>query len=319
MNIIFTVCNRTNLSNALALGRSVMQHSGNIFYLCWADSPEPLKLPENVRLLTVSEINIPEWPQMIGHYYDFELLPACRPWFAKHLINLHPDQVTFTFFAPTVLLLKPVEEIFVRDAGIILTPHTTSPLQKSAVLDDKRILNIGMFHAGSWILNKSEESLKFLDWWAVRTIDRAKFDLCNGMCMDQLWLNFALVRIKDAHQISHSGWHFGLHSVLSKKLEFENGHYLVNGNPLISIDFAGLDFFDPIWSDQAVLLSQNQAFKKLFSEYKKNLSAFQSFLPSESKPTYGLIPDIRKNRMMRKKIEGKLKSITAFIDQFQFN
>ena len=295
-----------------------MQHPGNTFYLCWADSPVITKLPEYIKLITVSELHIPEWEQMLNHYYDFELLPAVRPWFAKYLINLHPDESTFAFFAPTVLLLKPFEEISVSRADIFLTPHITGPLKKSSVLDDKRILNIGMFHSGSWILNKSDESLKFLDWWSVRTIDRAKFDLCNGMCMDQLWLNFALVRIKNAQQISHPGWHYGLHAVLNKKLIFEKGQYSVNGNPLISADFAGLCFFDPIWSDHAALLSQNKAFTQLFAEYQKVLSDFRAFLPSESTPAYGLILNIKKNRMLRKKIEGKLKSITAFIDQFQF-
>ena len=316
MNIIFTVCNRTNLSNAITLGKSVMQHPGNIFYLCWVDKVTLSKLPENIKLLTVSELDIPQWQQMTEHYYDFELLPACRPWFAKHLISLHPDKHTFAFFAPTVLLFKPIENIFDPNSGLLLTPHIAKPLEKSSILDDKRILNIGMFHAGSWILNKNEESLKFLDWWAIRTIDRAKFDLCNGMCMDQLWLNFALVRITNAHQIAHHGWHYGLHSVLNKKLDFQNEQYSVDGDPLISVDFAGLGFFDPIWSDHAALLSRNKTFKKLFSDYQKNLSSFRSFLPLESKPGYGLVPKINKNRMLRKKIKGKLKSITAFIDQF---
>jgi len=314
MNIIFTVCNRTSLPHALALGNSVMQFPDNIFYLCWVDTGIVPQLPEHIKLLSVSDLKIPAWEQMIHHYYDFELLPACRPWFAKHLINLHQDQHTFAFFAPTVLLLNPISEIFRNDAGILLTPHISKPLVKSGNLDDKRILNIGMFHSGSWILNRNEESLKFLDWWTIRTIDRAKFDLCNGMCMDQLWLNFALVRITSAHQVSHPGWHYGLHAVLNKELVYQNDQYNVDGSPLISIDFAGLDFFDPIWSDHADLISGNKAFKKIFLEYRKNINAFKSLLPTG--PGYGIIPKIKPNRILRKKIKVKLRSITQFIDQF---
>lgn len=317
MNIIFTVCNRNTLASALALGKSVMQFPGNMFYLCWVDKIVISTLPEDINLLTIKDIPIPEWEQMISHYYDFELLPACRPWFAKHLFNLHADQNNFIFFAPTVFLFQPIGQVLTAGPDLFLTPNISQPLKKASVLDDKRILNIGMFHSGSWIMRRSAETLKFLDWWAIRTIDRAKYDLCNGMCLDQLWLNFALVRISKITQISNPGWHYGLHSVLNLNLEYQDGSYKVNGNRLISADFAGLDVFNPIWSDYAGLISESKNFGKLYSEYQKNLSAFQTFLPSETKPGYGLIPEIKKNRMLRKKTTGTLRSVMKFIDQFQ--
>jgi len=316
MNIIFTVCNRTNLTNALALGSSVMQFPGYIFYLCWVDTGMISNLPNNIKLLPVADLAIPEWQQMVDTYYDFELLPACRPWFAKHLVTVHQNEDTFTFLAPTVFVFNALDRVFNSHSDLQLTPHISSPLSKSSDLDDKRILNIGMFHSGSWILRKNEESLKFLDWWAIRTVDRAKFDLCNGMCLDQLWLNFALVRIKNADQISCSGWHYGLHSVLNHKLAFSNGQYYVDGKDLISVDFAGLDTFDPIWSDHQPLISKSIHFKNLHTDYKKRLSMFQPYQPQEPTPAYGKIPEIKKDRLLRKNIAGKLRSVTRFIDRF---
>ena len=316
MNIIFTVCNRSNLANALVLGKSVAQFPGSVFYLCWADT-EPLpKISDQVKMVPISAIKLPQWNQMASSYYDFELLPASRPWFAKYLLDINPDSKTIAFLAPTVCLYKPIEEVINDKSGIFVTPHISDPLKKSEILDDKRILNIGMFHAGSWAMNRTEESLAFLDWWAIRTIDRAKFDLCNGMCMDQLWLNFALVRIPDAVQITNKGWHYGLHSILNKDLTVENGSYFVDKKPLISIDFAGLDYFNPIWSDHVELLSQSKTFQKIYSEYQKNLSGFKSSTSSELKPGYGIIPEIKSNRLARKSAIAKLKSITRFIDQF---
>jgi hypothetical protein len=317
MNIIFTVCNRESLANALALAKSVTRHTGSLFYLCWVD-PTPLpELPRHIKVLDVSEIHIPQWDQMNSDYYDFELLRACRPWFAKHLVDRHQEADTFTFFAPTVLLYHPYEKISAINGGILLTPHTSGPLNKSALLDDKKILNVGMFHAGSWILHRTEESLQFLNWWASRTADRAKFDLCNGMCMDQLWLNFALIRIKDAFQIADSGWHFGLHAVLNRKLDNKNGQYFVDDSPLISADFAGLGEFDPIWSDHAALLYKNKRFQSLHRAYLKEVKDFEALkLALSPSPGYGRRPDIKSNRILRNKIAGKLRSITRFIDQF---
>ena len=103
-------------------------------------------------------------------------------------------------------------------------------------------------------------------------------------------------------------------AVLNKELVYQNDQYNVDGSPLISIDFAGLDFFDPIWSDHADLISGNKAFKRIFLEYRKNINAFKSLLPTG--PGYGIIPKIKPNRILRKKIKVKLRSITQFIDQF---
>ncbi|REA56969.1 hypothetical protein DSL64_25285 [Dyadobacter luteus] len=315
MNIIFTVCNRTSLAHALALAKSVMQYPGNLFYLGWVDYTELTDLPAYIKLIRPDEVAIPKWQHMTEQYYDFELVNACRPWFLKHLLQLHPDHSGFTFFAPTVFLYNSFEEIISTPSGMQVTPHITKALAKSAVLDDKRILNVGMFHAGSWTFNRSEESLRFLDWWAERTLDRAKFDLCNGMCMDQLWLNFVLVRIPDAIQISNPGWHYGLHSVLNKALELKDQTYLVEGEKLISADFAGLDFFDPIWSDHAPLLKNSGLYKTLYSDYKKIVNSFKQFVPG-GKPGFGKNPDIKPDRLFRKRWRTNLKSITQFIDQF---
>lgn len=315
MNIIFTVCNRTSLANALALADSVMQFPGSVFYLCWVDTIELTNLPANVKLLAISDLQVPHWNAMVKQYYDFELLPACRPWFAKHLLALQPENNPIIFLAPTVYIYQTLDQLVVKEADMQVTPHITGALKKSPVLDDKRILNIGMFHAGSWMMHKSAQTIDFMNWWAERTIDRAKFDLCNGMCMDQLWLNFVLVRVHSAHQMSNPGWHYGLHNVLNKKLEFHDQEYFIGGQPLISADFAGLDFFDPIWSDHKPLLKNSGLFKKLYSDYKKVVTSFKRDVPAGI-PGYGRDPDIKRNRLLRKKMADQLVSITRFIDQF---
>jgi hypothetical protein len=317
MNIIYTVCNRTNLAHALALSESVLRHQpDSVFYLCWVDNIALDSLPDHVHQFSIDEVNIPGWDKMLAEYYDFELLAACRPWFAIRLLELHPDCKSITFLAPTTLLLNSFDELLTSGGPVSLTPNIQKPLPKSSVLDDKRVLNVGMFHSGSWILKPSAATRKMLGWWAERTVDRAKFDLCNGMNMDQLWLNFVPVWVPDAVQIGHAGWHYGLHSVLNKELSLKNGHYLVNNQTLISVDFAGLDYFDPIWSNHTSLLSQNGVFKSLFNNYKKTLKTPDQIPVSEKTPGYGKLPDIRKNRNLRNGIAGKLKAITRYIEEF---
>jgi hypothetical protein len=317
MNIVYTVCNRTNLAHALALSESVLRYQpDSVFYLCWVDTLAPEGLPDHVRALSIAEINIPGWDKMLAEYYDFELLAACRPWFAITLLDRNPDCKNITFLAPTTLLLSSFDELLTSGSPVSLTPNIQKPLSKSSLLDDKRILNVGMFHSGSWILKPGPDTTKMLEWWAERTIDRAKFDLCNGMNMDQLWLNFVPVWAPGTVQIRHAGWHYGLHAVLNKDLSLKNGQYYVDNQTLISVDFAGLDYFDPVWSNHAALLSQNKVFKNLFSSYKKSLKPLEKFSFSSKTPGYGKSPDIRKNRNLRNGIAGKLKAITRYIEQF---
>lgn len=316
MNIIYTVCNRINLAHALALADSVLLHQPNhTFYLCWVDNT-PIQVPAHVKLLPIEQAEIPAWNSMEAQYYNFELLAACRPWFALALLRRHPDCENLVFLAPSVLLVKPFEDVINLSSDIHLTPNIKKPLAPSRILDDKRILNIGMFHSGSWMLRPGEKTLKMLNWWSARTVDRAEFDLCNGKNMDQLWLNYTLVWIPETTQIAHPGWHYGLHSILNNDLQMRNGDYHIEGKPLISLDFAGLDFFDPVWSDHITLMPVNNAFHALFNSYKKTLDKYKNLLPADLVPGYGKAVKIRENRILRNNLAARLKSITAFIDQF---
>ncbi|NIJ53355.1 hypothetical protein [Dyadobacter arcticus] len=317
MNIIYTVCNRTNLTHALALANSVAEHQpDHTFYLCWVDTYPIVGLPPHINVLSVTEANVPQWEFMKNQYIDFELLAACRPWFALTLVAKYSDCRQITFFAPTVILLKGFSEILNSSSTAFLTPNIVKPLAASAILDDKRILNIGMFHAGSWILNTNPTNVKVLQWWAERTVDRAKFDLCEGMNMDQLWLNYLPIWVPETSVVRHPGWHYGLHEVLNRKLTFENGKYFVDGAALISIDFAGLSYFDPIWSDYVALLSSNRVFKNFFAEYKNTLKKYGGLKHSDYRPGFGKTIHVKRFRLFRNNIAKTLKSLSVYIDQF---
>ncbi|WP_426291721.1 hypothetical protein ACN9ML_16220 [Dyadobacter endophyticus] len=317
MNIIYTVCNRTNLAHALALADSVLQHQpDDVFYLGLVDSISINNLPEHVNLLPVAALAIPGWDTMVADYYDFELLPACRPWFALEILKKHTECRQLTFLAPTVQLKKTFNSLLDAGSEMFLTPNISVPLKKSPILDDKRILNAGMYHSGSWTLRPSEKTTPVLEWWAQRTIDRANFDLCNGMNTDQLWLNYVPVWVPATQTLHNPGWHYGLNAVLNKMLVAKNDDYEVDGQPLISLDFAGLGHFDPIWSDHAGLVAENKAFQTLFMEYQRIVVKKRYDLEVSGQPAFGKHADILPNRLMRKGIAAKLKELTRYIDQF---
>ncbi|SEI74153.1 hypothetical protein SAMN05216327_103533 [Dyadobacter sp. SG02] len=317
MNIIYTVCNRTNLAHALALADSVLQHQPeDVFYIGLADTLSIDKLPAHVKLFPVSELAIPDFGRMSAEYYDFELLHAVRPWFGLGLLKKHPECRQLSFLSPTVILKKSFDSLLNTDSEFYLTPNISTPLKKSPILDDKRILNAGMYHSGSWTLRPSDKTIAALEWWAHRTIDRARFDLCNGMNTDQLWLNYMPIWIPATTTLHNSGWHYGLNAVLNKNLVLNGNDYEADGQPLISLEFAGLGHFDPIWSDHAALVTENKAFQELFMQYQRIVIRKKQELEISGEPAFGKYANILPNRLMRKGIAAKLKELNNYIDQF---
>lgn len=316
MKSIFTVCNETELAQAITLGVSVKKfHPDSLFFIGWVGDTPPPRLPENMLVIPVHQLGLDQWTQMTEHYSTYELVIACRPWFANYILEQNPQVKQLTFLAPTVFLYQSLDSVD-STSDLLLTPNILKPLPESELLDDKRILNIGMFNSGSWLLKRSTETTFFLNWWSERTIDRAKLDLCNGMCMDQLWLNYAPVWVKNTSHITSHGWHLGLHSLLNSSLEIENNTCLVNGTSLVSVDFAGLTSYHPVWSDHAELANQFPIFKQLLKNYSQLSREYVSYVNETSK-----IPGTAHKRSIsksRKNVIGRLKSITKFIDRYEW-
>ena len=316
MDIIFTVCNRYTLANALVLAESVrLYQPGSIFYLCLVDKIEIYPVSTEMHILNVNEIDIPGLDEMCKRYLNFELVAACRPWFGKYICDHKLKHLnTLTFLAPTTMLLNEMSSL-PQDIDLLLTPNIASPLVKNSHLDDKRILNVGMFNSGCWTLKKTEATEKFLKWWGERTYDRAKFDLCNGSCMDQLWLNYAPVWVNKTNFSTSGAWHYGLRSVLNHELTFNDQQYFVKGQKLISADFTGLAGFDPVWSDHVKLLSLNEAFKKLYTEYQKRVKGFEPLNGKGSGSGLGIVANISQHRLLKKKVSLTFQSMIDFINE----
>ncbi|WP_247234965.1 hypothetical protein [Telluribacter sp. SYSU D00476] len=317
MNIFFTICNRTELPNAIALGSTVKKyHPEAQMIIGWVDEAPVPSLPEDMLRLSVKVVAIPNWATMYERYYDFELVAACRPWFAHYILQTNLDCSRLIFLAPTTFLYQAVPFESLPDADLLLTPHMTQPLPVGTELDDKRILNIGMYHAGAWMLRRGTETEQLLIWWKLRTFDRAHFDLCQGMCMDQLWLNFAPIWVRNTSRLSLPGWHLGLHSITQRDLTVANGAFQVNGAPLISADFAGLPSYHPVWSDHERLLKHNRSFEQLYRQYVQYLEQYKTYRIKNA-PAFGQTPAIKGNRTMRKGMVSNLKKVLSQIDRYE--
>lgn len=317
MTAFFTVCNRHQLPGAIALGKSIREHhKGARFFIGWADEADLPGLPDGMEIVPVSDLELPQLAQMSVRYYDFELVHALRPWFARHLLEQRPAISGLVFLAPTAMVYRSFEHLSDPAKDLLLTPHIVRRLPESRGLDDKRILNIGMFHSNAWIARRSESVQNLLDWWSTRTIDRASFDLCNGMCLDQLWLNYAPVYASRSFIIRDPLWHLGLHNCLLYPVKVENAIPIVNGERVYTVDFAGLYGYHPVWSDHTALVAGHGGWTSLLGSYRKNLETLKEFsLPGNA--AYGRPASISSVRNFRRSVKSKLDSLTELVDQFE--
>ncbi len=317
MNAVLTVADRTQLPHALALGESLRLHHPDFeFILGWVDSWTVPNLPEWVKLLAVeSVVAEPQWDAMQEIYADFELTVACRPFFARHVLNDHRDCQQLIFLAPTVQVFASLSPIMSDDALLRLTPHRLGPLPAGSRLDDKRVLNIGMFHSGSWVISAGPATIAMLDWWCTRTTDRAQFDLCQGMCLDQLWLNYLPIYHERVEIIRHDGWHFGLHAVADLPILHSNGQYSIGDAPLLTLDFAGLVSYHPVWSDHTDLARKGPLLLDLQRAYRARLSKMPQPSPG-SGARFGRPTRVKSGRGIRKRLVRGLGSLIHRIDTY---
>ena len=232
MVYVFTVCTANQYPFAQLLGQSLP-----------ADVRFGIGLvkgaieAENVVL--VEELGIPDFDQMQQRYDDAALVAACKPFFATYFLQQQGVQQVVYFDATTQLFgdMLPIVNAL-ETADILLTPRLLRSMGSVAYGDEKSFLNTGMYDAGFVALQKSDNTLRFLQWWQTRLADRAFFDLCHGMNHDQLWLNLVPVYFDKVKIAKDEGWNVALHNLHERVMAARQSGWWVNGaSPLLFFNF----------------------------------------------------------------------------------
>lgn len=316
MKIAFTVCNRHQLREALCLRESLLRHNPTYrFILGWVDPAQVSELPVGVEVVGVESLSIQGWETMTARYFDFELVQACRPFFADYILKTQPACKELIFLAPTTFVYHSFDSIVAPSAFFQLTPHRVGPQRKGSQPDDKAILNNGMFTSGSWIMHPDGQERRLLDWWSKRTHTRAFLDLCEGMNMDQGWLDYIPVYFDQVKIIRNPSWHCGVYSWDRVDLTLTDGAPYANGKNMISIDFAGLESFHPVWSNYTDSWGKQKPWGQLRKMYRNQLATQLQGVHFEKEP-YGKPNWIKPNRIYRKKGVNLIKSLIKKIETY---
>lgn len=194
----FTICAKNYIGLALALEKSLKEHSKDVdFYIFVADEfslEEDIEsLPENVIIAKkVIGISDAQWNQMSFKYDITEFCTSIKPTCFKYILEQFcPD--TCIYFDPDILVFNSLDVIYnmLNDKSIIVTPHITT-IEKTYTgnLNERNLLYSGMFNLGFLALKNDQYSKKMLDWWEVRLEDRCFQNMMENYFTDQKWMDF---------------------------------------------------------------------------------------------------------------------------------
>ncbi|WP_373514754.1 hypothetical protein [Persicitalea sp.] len=325
MKIAFTVCNRHHLSHALVLAHSLRQHNPDRrFFLGWVDRMQLPNLPNWISVIPVESLEMADWISMEQRYFDFELVAGCKPFFARYLLTTFPDCEELLFLSPTTQVFDLLDKVANSSDFLQLNPQRLRPIGDFGgrrmgryQLDDKRILNTGMYQAGSWIMHPDGQEKAMLSWWCDRMTDRGLLDLCEGMCLDQLWLNYLPIYHERVETIRNPGWQYGLPAVPGSKFTFIQGQYFVDNSPLVSLDFAGIETHHPLLSDYVDLVDGKPLWTDLRHSYRNSLQEYD-FSFDIAISTYGNPTIVKSQRNYRRRAVRFLKNLIDGIEHFDW-
>ncbi|HEX4009192.1 MAG TPA: hypothetical protein VHX62_04260 [Solirubrobacteraceae bacterium] len=219
-------------------------HSGARLVVALLDEPEPSRIRDDdpFELVRPAEIGLTgapyEWMRAI--YDGFELSCAVKPWLLRHLLT---GADAALYLDSDILVCDSLAPIAERasHAGVVLTPHTLTPLPDDGLLpSEDTLLRLGQFNAG--FVAVGHAGGEFLDWWGERLARE-----CIGWSerqpmrfVDQRWLDLAL-NYFPVHVLRDPGANVAYWNAGTRRLDHGPDGYRVDGEPLRFMHFSGFD------------------------------------------------------------------------------
>ncbi len=159
---------------------------------------------------------------------------------------------------------------------IILTPHTTTPLNDDKSPTEENFLNAGIYNLGFIAIKNTANGNKMINWWADRLRHKAYNDFSRGLFTDQIWINFVPLFFEKVKIFTHVGYNVAYWNLHERTLLHKSEMYYVNNEKqrLVFYHFSG---YSPL--NQTVLsvyqdrfsFEEREDLKSLFKNYTAKL------------------------------------------------
>lgn len=246
--VIFTICARNFLAQALVLQESIARHHPEaIFHVALGDSTDDLDIDAfRFQLITLEEIGIPRLSQMLAQYDVTQLNTAIKPFVFALLFDRYPGAAV-TYFDPDILVVSPLEELenaLEDGANCVLTPHLCEPAEH-AELHEGRMLQYGIYNLGFCALRDAPDVRRVVGWWGRRLERFCIIDMPEGLFFDQKWADLLPAFIERTRILRHPGYNVAFWNLSQRTVRYTGQGWEVNGQPLRFFHFSGSQLGDP--------------------------------------------------------------------------
>lgn len=325
MTLAFTICSINYLAQAQTLGQSLQKTNPDIEYVIGlVDRLDQVTLDADktppFQLLEIDKIGIGCLDEMCEHYDITELNTAVKPFYFDYFFKNRNDLKNVIYFDPDIIVYQPLDclEESLKEKSIVITPHISSPILDD--FDTKEIahLNTGIYNLGFIAVSRTVASLSMIDWWKERLKNDCRIDLCNGLFVDQHWINFVPVYYPEDVLIEkHSGYNVAYWNLHERKISRRANVFYSNDKPLVFFHYSGYQLIKP---DYVSKYQNRSSFENrpdivpLFKDYAQKLSDNFNDYYIQIPCYYIKPPTVKRYKRVRKALQLPFRKVLALID-----
>lgn len=265
--VVFTSICANYTHKARCLAESVKRHMPDAtFVVCLTERSIPQNVPnENFDSIVLSkDMWEGNFNQYIFKHSIVEASTAVKGQFFRYLYKTYPQEDQFVYLDPDCYVYGDFSELkeLLKTRPIVLCPHLLQPGNIDMELSSTAH---GVYNLGFLAVNRSQEAVRFINWWADRLYLFCYDDILRGIFTDQKWIDLAPCFF-DVEIFKHRGYDFATWSLLDCGMTKEGNSYFIKGDPLRFIHFSGYGAtIEKCMRDW--LPEGDHPFKELYKEY----------------------------------------------------
>lgn len=249
MTIAFTICSINYLAQAQTLRESLSTTNPEItFFVGLVDRLDKVNFEKehepDFPLLEIHQIGIDGFEEMCDRYNITELNTAVKPFYFSYFWNKYPEADKVIYFDPDIIVFRPLTELLAKldQYDAVLTPHVLSPINDRKTPNELHHLNTGIYNLGFVAFKRSDNSIAYVKWWEDKLKYECYISLCEGLFVDQNWMNFLPVFIENVYIERDPGYNAAYWNLHERTFSNQNGTYYVNDSfQLFFFHYSGYD------------------------------------------------------------------------------